>query len=134
MRRPSMTRAMLAGFIGSLAMTFLSFFALYFKVPVFNWAGTFAGYLGGNAVFGYLLFFAAGIMLAMVYVAVFHDRLPGHSWKRGVFFAVMMWVLTCAAFAPMMHMGFFMGSVLLAMGTLVSYLLYGGIVGYIYDA
>lgn len=134
MRRPSMTRAMLAGFVGTLAMTILGFVAAHLKVPVFDWAKTFAGFLGGNTLFGYFVFFVGGVILAMLYVGVFHDRLPGHSWKRGLFFAVMMWILTGVAFAPMMHMGLFMGSVMLAMGTLVSYLMYGAIMGYIYDA
>jgi uncharacterized protein DUF6789 len=134
MRKPSMTRAMLAGFIGTVAMTFLGFIASRVGVPIFSWAKAFSGYLGGNPLFGYFMFFVGGVLLAMVYVGVFHDRLPGHSWKRGLFFAVMMWILTGAALAPLMHMGFFMGSVMLAMGTLASYMLYGAILGYLYDA
>jgi hypothetical protein len=41
---------------------------------------------------------------------------------------------TGAALAPLLHMGFFMGSLMMALGTLATYLLYGGVLGYLYDA
>jgi len=133
MRRRSMTRAMLAGFVATLAMTFLGWVATRMGVPFLNWASA-LGHTAGGALFGYFLFFVMGVVLAVLYVAFFHERLPGSSWKRGLFFAFMMWVATCAALAPLFHMGFFMGSLVVAFGTLLTYMLYGGVLGYLYDA
>ncbi|MFO1462743.1 MAG: DUF6789 family protein [bacterium] len=133
MRRRSMTRAMLAGFVATLAMTFLGFVATRLGMPFLNWAKTLEHSVGGP-VFGYFLFFLAGVLMAVLYVALFHERLPGSSWKRGLFFAFLMWIATCAALAPLLHLGFFMGSLVAAFGTLLTYLLYGGILGYLYDA
>ncbi len=134
MRQRSITRAMLAGFMATLAMTFLGFFATHFGVPYLNWAKMMTGFFHGNAIVGYFVFFVAGVILSVLYVHLFHDRLPGTSWKRGLFFATIMWLITGAALAPLMHMGFFMGGIMMAFGTLVTYLLYGAILGFIYDA
>ncbi|MCE9624689.1 MAG: hypothetical protein K8R69_04415 [Deltaproteobacteria bacterium] len=133
MRRRSMTRAMLAGFMATLAMAFLGFLATRMGMPFLNWAKTF-GHSTGGPMFGYLAFFIVGVVMAVIYVAVFHERLPGSSWKRGLFFSFMMWVATGAALAPLLHLGFFMGSLMVALGTLMTYMLYGGVLGYLYDA
>ena len=133
MRRRSMTRAMLAGFVATLAMTLLGFIATRLGMPFLDWAKTLGHSVGGTMV-GYFLFFLGGVVLAMIYVALFHERLPGSSWRRGFFFAFLMWLATGAALAPLFHMGFFMGGVVIAMGTLMTYLLYGGVLGYLYDA
>ena len=133
MRRRSMTRAMLAGFVATLAMTFLGFAASRIGMPFLNWAKTLGQSTGGSMA-GYFLFFVGGVILALVYVTLFHDRLPGSSWKRGLFFAFVMWLATGAALAPLFGMGFFMGSVVMALGTLMTYMLYGGVLGYLYDA
>jgi hypothetical protein len=134
MRERSMTRAMVAGFLATLVMTFLGFLSTRFGFPTLNWADTFRTWLGGGSVFGYGMFFILGIVMAVIYVAFFHDRLPGTSWRRGLFFAVMLWVVTGAVLMPVLQMGFFMGSVMMALGTLVLYLFYGAILGWIYDA
>lgn len=133
MRRRSLTRAMLSGFVATLAMTFLGFAATRLGIPFLNWAKT-LGHSTGGAMTGYFLLFIGGVLIAMIYVALFHERLPGSSWKRGLFFAFVMWLATGAALAPLFGMGFFMGGVLVALGTLMTYMLYGGILGYLYDA
>ncbi len=133
MRQRSMTRAMVAGFIATLAMVFLGFIGTHFGMPALNWATALETYFGGNATFGYAMFFVLGVLLAVVYVAFFHERLPGTSWKRGIFFATIMWVLTGLILAPVLHMGFFMGSVWMAVGTLATYWAYGALLGFIYD-
>jgi len=114
-------------------MTFLGFLASQMGAPIFDWGRTLATYLGGHMVMGYVLFFLGGVLLAVFYVTVLMDRLPGHSWERGLFFAVMMWIVTGAIFAPVLNMGFFMGGVLMAMGTLVTYMVYGATLGLLYD-
>ena len=133
MRRRSMTRAMLAGFVATLSITFLLFSSSRIRMPFLNWSNTLLQSTGVSMA-GYFLFFVGGVILALVYVALFHDRLPGSSWKRGLFFAFVMWLATGAALAPLFGMGFFMGSVVMALGTLMTYMLYGGVLGYLYDA
>ncbi len=128
-----MTRAMVAGFVATLVMTFLGLLGTRVGMQTLNWAEMLRSWFGGGAIAGYGLFFVFGIAMAMIYVAFFHDRLPGTSWRRGLFFAVILWVLTGFALSPFLGMGFFMGSVVMAFGTLVLYLFYGAILGWIYD-
>jgi len=134
MRQRSMTRAMVAGFIATLFMTFLSILGGHFGLQSLNWAKSFETLLGGNMIVGYFAFFVLGVVMSVMYVTFFHDRLPGDSWRRGLFYAVILWLFTGVALAPLMHMGFFMGGMMMAMGTLVTYLFYGAVLGLIYDA
>ena len=133
MRERSMARAMVAGFIATFVMVFLGYFGTRMGFAPLNWADTFRTWIGGEHILGYGMLFIFGIVMAVVYVAFFHDRLPGTSWRRGLFFAVMLWILTGVVLAPVLHMGFFMGSVVMAMATLVVYLFYGAVLGWIYD-
>jgi hypothetical protein len=129
MSRRSLSRPLAAGLAASLAMAILAFLAGSIGVPYLNWTEA----LSANQVFGYLLFLGLGISVAMVFRIFFHDYLPGQSWQRGFLFAVMMWILTGAALAPLLGMGFFMGSVVASLGTLLTYLCYGGVLGYLCD-
>ena len=133
MHRPSLAKAILAGLIATLIMVLLGFMATYVGTPWLNWGSTLGKAFGDNPTAGYLLLFAVGMLLAVLYVNVLRDRLPGTSWKRGLFFASLLWVLTGAFLAPLLSLGFFMGGVVIALGTLASYLVYGAILGFIYD-
>ena len=132
MHRSLMQRSLAAGLAASLAMAIFALFAGRAGMPYLNWSRTLTQPVG-NPIFGYLLFFALGVFVALVFGLLFHDHLPGQSWQRGFLFAVMMWILTGAALAPLLGMGFFMGSVLMSLGTLATYLCYGGILGYLCD-
>ncbi len=132
MRSRSMKRILRAGLAASLAMAILTVLAARIGMPFLNWSRTLSEPLG-NPVFGYLLFLALGVLVALIFALLFHDHLPGQSWQRGFLFAVMMWVLTGAALAPLLGLGFFMGSVVASFGTLATYLGYGGVLGYLCD-
>ena len=128
----SLSRPLAAGLAASLAMALLAFFAGWMGLPLLNWSRTLTGPLG-DPLIGYLLFFAMGAAVALIFALLFHDHLPGQSWQRGFLFAVMMWILTGAALAPLLGLGFFMGSVVASIGTLLTYLCYGGVLGYLCD-
>jgi hypothetical protein len=128
----SVKRILAAGLAASLAMAILTVLASRIGMPFLNWSRTLSGPLG-NPLFGYLLFFALGVLVALVFALLFHDHLPGQSWQRGFLFAIMMWILTGAALAPLLGFGFFMGSVVASFGTLATYLAYGGVLGYLCD-
>jgi hypothetical protein len=132
MRRQWLQRTMTAGLAASLAMAILALLASLAGMPFLNWSRTLTEPVG-NWALGYLLFFSLGIAVALIFNFLFHDHLPGQSWQRGFLFAVMMWILTGAALAPLLGMGFFMGSVVASLGTLVIYLCYGGVLGYLCD-
>lgn len=125
-------KAVLAGFLATWAMIFLGFVATRMGTPFLDWSRTLGAYFMGIPYLGYVLFFIAGVLMAIIYMAFFHDRLPGSSWQRGLFFAVLMWILTGAILAPVMQMGFFMGGAMVALGTLVTYIVYGLVLGMIY--
>jgi len=133
MKHRSWPRAITAGLIATLTMGFLGLFANQLGAPFLDWARALSQYVGGNSWVGYLMFFCGGLTMAMIYVIFLHDRLPGHSWERGLFFAVLIWIATGAVAAPLMNLGFFMESVMMALGTLFIYLVYGAVLGFIYD-
>ena len=132
MKGHKMVRALMAGFLATLAMTFLGFVATHMGAPFLDWTTTLGGYFGGSPWMGYFLFFLVGVLMAFFYGAFLHDRLPGMTWHRGLFFAVLMWILTGAILAPVMGMGFFMGGVMVALGTLITYMVYGFVLGAVY--
>lgn len=132
MRQRSMKRILKAGLVASLAMAAFAVAAAWIRMPFLNWSQVLSQ-TARDPLLGYCLFFALGISVALIFALIFHDHLPGHSWQRGLLFAVMMWILTGAALAPLLGMGFFMGSVLVSLGTLATYLCYGGVLGYLCD-
>lgn len=129
MRTPSITRALIAGFAATFAMTAIGLIAHYLGAPFVDWGVYLSEHLGGNLLWGYFFFFVAGVLLGMAYGTMLKTRLPGKTWQRGLFYGVILWICTGAMLAPALNLGFFMGSVGIAMGTLLLYWVYGAVLG-----
>ncbi|MBI2335227.1 MAG: hypothetical protein HYU97_00475 [Deltaproteobacteria bacterium] len=130
----SFTKLMVAGFLATLAMAVFTLLGRHFSLPIHFWVNTFSDRFGQNTLYGYLAFFGAGVIMAVLYSRAFHGRLPGTSYRAGILYGVMMWLVSVVAIAPALHLGFFLGSAATAVGTLAAYAVYGGILGYIHDA
>ncbi len=126
-------RAIIVGLVATFAMSLLGFFFHQFGVPRLDW-GVLFSYLGVGMWLGYALLFVSGSLLAILYVFFFHERLPATSWKRGLFFALILWLITGMILTPYLGFGFFMGNLSVAFGTLLNYMIYGTVLGYLYDA
>lgn len=132
--RINVMRAIVAGVVGTAVMTVLSVKgAPMMGMPAMNPAEMLAGQMGGNMMLGWAAHFMIGVVLAVGYALV-ATRLPGPTVVRGAIYGLAPWLLAQVAVMPMMGMGLFSGSMMVAGGSLLGHLVYGGVVGGIYGA
>lgn len=82
---------------------------------------------------GWILHFAVGVTLALIYAALFVGRLPGSPMRRGLLYGGLIFVLAQVVFMPLVGAGLFSrGDPALLAGSLLGHLVYGGLVGVIY--
>lgn len=87
-----------------------------------------------GAVGGWIVHFIVGILLALIYAWMFVGRLSGPSVVRGMIYGALVFVVAQCVFMPLVGAGFFArGDVELLIGSLLGHLVYGGVVGWIYD-
>lgn len=127
-------KAIAAGVVGTAVMTVVSVYvAPMMGMPRMNPAEMLAGQMGGNMMMGWAAHFLVGVVLAVIY-AVVAGGLPGPVAVRGALFGIAPWLVAQAVMMPMMGMGMFSGSMMLAGGSLIGHLLYGAVVGLVYGA
>lgn len=126
-------KAVFIGVVGTVMMTVYSFVADYFHLPQGDYHGLIARLFHASVLGTWAVYFAAGVAFAYCYRAFFHDRLPAHSWMRGLFFGMGLWMFMGLVLMPYMGMGFFAGSMTTAVGLFMGMAFYGGTVGYMYD-
>ena len=125
-------KAVLGGVIGTAVMTVIGVYAApMMGMPRMNPAEMLAGQMGGNLMVGWGAHFMVGIILAVGYAFV-ASALPGAPWLRGMIYGIAPWLLAQLAVMPMMGMGLFSGSMVLAGGSLLGHLVYGAVVGAVY--
>ncbi len=128
----NLTKALIAGLVGTAAMTGMSVYgAPMMGMAPMNPAEMLSGQMGGSLSMGWAAHVMIGIVLAIVYAAV-ATRLPGPPVMRGALFGVAPWLMAQVVVMPMMGMGLFSGSMMMAGGSLVGHLIYGGVVGLVY--
>jgi len=134
------TRAAAAGFVGTGVMTALLLVEPSVGLPQIAIGQILSTSLGlasalssiGPAL-GWILHFVIGMLLALVYAAVFDRRLPGVALVRGVLFGLLVFVVAQLAFMPLVGGGVFSrGDVALLSGSLLGHVVYGGLTGWIY--
>ncbi len=124
-------KAVVAGLVGTAAMTGLMLMAPAMGLPPMNVGAMLGSVMGGSVVLGWVAHFMIGAMLAIGYPFV-APRLPGPSAVRGMLFGVAPWLVAHLVVMPMMGAGFFSGSVLVAAASLMGHLLYGTVLGAVY--
>ena len=125
--------AITGGLAGTAVMTVVGvFLAPMMGMPRMNPADMLAAPMG-SAVLGWAGHLMIGTILALIYAAVV-GSLPGSPWQRGALFALAPWLLAQLAVMPMMGMGMFSGSMLMAGESLLGHLVYGATLGAIYGA
>lgn len=130
--RLDLGRAVLAGVLGTAAMTLVGVYvAPIMGIPRMNPAVMLAGAMGGNLVLGWMGHLMIGIVLALGFALV-APALPGPAALRGALWGLAPFFLAQIVVMPMMGMAVFSGSLVMAMGSLVGHLVYGGVVGSIY--
>ena len=130
----SFKKALLAGVAGTVVMTVFSFASPYLHLPKADFHGMIGSFLHMGALFTWVIYFAVGIGLAYVYGAFAKSMLPAHSWAQGMLYSVILWGAMGVVFMPIFGMGFLYGSAAMAAATFMGMALYGGTVGYLYEA
>ncbi len=127
-------RAVAAGVAGTVVMTVVGTqVAPLMGIPAMNPARMLAGPMGGSLALGWMAHFMIGVVLAVGY-AIVAPRLVGPPVARGALYGIAPFLLAQLAVIPMMGMPVFSGSVVLAFGSLVGHIVYGGVVGGVYGA
>jgi hypothetical protein len=145
----ALSRALLAGFLASLAM--LVAFSLAFvvalilgstPVPVLNdWSrgltsNALIDVARPNLYTAAAVFFAGGLLWALLYGLVFERRTRGPAWRRGVLFALIPWLFSLAVFLPIVGggiLGLSLGAgPLPIIGNLILHAVYGAVLGTVY--
>ena len=136
----SFSYAALAGLAATTAMTLFTYMTplmgIQMNIPVML-AGTF----GTPFIIGWLMHYMIGTILAINYAALFLPRFGGSNLvKAGVLFSIIPWLMAQIIVMPMMAImnganysaGFFSGSIMMALASLMGHLLYGVVLGLIY--
>jgi hypothetical protein len=143
--------ALLAGFVASVAMV-LAFAPAFVaavilgRLPVAVLASWFRG-LTSNALIDIAqpnlytataIFFAGGVIWALLYGLIFERRLSGPAWKRGVTFAMVPWLFSLLVFMPLVGGGFLglgLGAgPLPILGNLILHVVYGAVLGTVWGS
>lgn len=99
------TSAILAGLVGTLAMTALMYAAPLMGLPPMDLLQALGGVfpLGISPyVVGGLIHLGIGVTLAVLYAVLFERILPGPRWARGAVFALLPWLFAITLMAPAM--------------------------------
>lgn len=134
------TRAAAAGLIATGVMTALLLVEPSVGLPriaigqvLSTSLGLAAAHLPIGPAIGWVIHFVIGMLLALIYAAVFARRLPGTPLGRGVLYGVLVFVVAQLVFMPLVGGGVFSrGDVQLLAGSLLGHLVYGGLTGWIY--
>ena len=130
---PSISRSILGGFVGTVAITMM----MYLVAPMMlghpmDIAKMLGSMLGDNWWAGIVMHFANGtVIFPLIYAFLLHGVLPGSSAVKGITWGVALWLLAQVVVMPMMGAGFFSGSVMAAMGSLIGHVAYGWLLGWI---
>lgn len=131
--RPNVTRLMLGGFIGTLAMTAMMYLVAPMMGVRMDIAAMLGSMLGGSWAAGMAMHFINGtVLFPLVYGYLLVSRLPGPPLLRGALWGVILWLIAQTMVMPMMGAGLFSaaaGGIVAAVGSLVGHLLYGTILG-----
>ena len=133
--KPNITKVITAGLLGTLAMTLVGVFvAPMMGIPAMNPADMLASQMGGVAALGWAGHLMIGIVLAFIYATVAASRLPGPAVARGALFSLAPWLMAQIVVMPMMGMGLFSSSAVMAGGSLIGHLVYGAVLGAVVGA
>lgn len=136
MSRINWGKAILAGLGGTAVMTLVAMMAGPMMGIEMNVPKMLSGFMKVPLAVGWIVHFMIGTVLALIYVALVIDLLPGAPWLRGALYGLAPFFLAQIAVMPMMGMGFFTinapNTMMLVMGSLIGHLVYGAVVGAIY--
>lgn len=136
MKQFSMLKVIIAGIVGTTAMTMMMLMAPLMGMPEMNIGRMLSGFMGIPLVLGWMAHFMIGAVLALVYAFAFASRLPGSAWVKGLLFGLIPWLMAQLIVNPMMGAGVFASNTpspfAMVMGSLMGHMVYGAVLGAIY--
>jgi len=136
MQKPNLTKALLAGVVGTIAMTMLTYIAPMMGMPEMNIPHMLSGFMGVPFVAGWLAHFMIGTGFAVLYAYAFVSRIPGSPFIKGLLYGLFPWFLAQVMVNPIMGAGVFAlntaAPMLMVAGSLMGHLVYGGVLGAFY--
>ncbi len=131
-------RAVLGGFVGTLAMTAM----MYMVAPMMGLHMDIAAMLGKTIGVGWtagmVIHFVNGTLIfPAIYAFILASSLPGGPVIKGTTWGAILWLIAQLVVMPMMGAGVFsraMGGMMAAGGSLVGHVLYGALLGAIAGA
>jgi uncharacterized protein DUF6789 len=146
MKNFKLSRAIAAGFVGTVLMTMLMMMAPLMGMPKMDIAAMLGSMLPGPPpamgsvawLIGFGMHLLIGIVVLSAGFALISKYLPtSSSVVKGVFFGVIVWLIAQLMVMPMMGAGLFSSNLpqgaMLAAGSLMGHLVYGAVVGLIYN-
>lgn len=129
----NLPRALVAGAVGTAAMTMLLFLAPTMGMPDMPIGEMLGAFLGIGPALGWAMHGVIGLTLAVIYAAIARGRLPGSPLLQGAIYGFLVFLVAQGVVTPVMGGGFFSGgNVPMIMGSLLGHLVYGGVVGAVY--
>ncbi len=132
MKRLNFFSALRAGIAATLVMTIMTMIAPMMGLPEMNIPGMLAGFLGVPVLVGWLMHFMIGITLAIIYGGILAGRFANARLLDGAIYGLAPWLMAQLAVMPMMGMGLFSGSFMMATGSLIGHMVYGAVLGAVY--
>lgn len=138
MKTQSFVRAIGAGLAGTVAMTAFSLMGPLMGMPKMSAPAMLSGFMGVPAFVGWLAHLMIGSVLALLYVYVFVEKLPGKPWVKGALYGLAPWFLLQVMVNPIMGAGVFAlkteAPMLMIVGSLMGHLVYGAVLGAVYGS
>ncbi len=132
--RPNVGRAILGGFVGTLAITFM----MYVVSPMLmgkpmDVAAMLGDFLHIGRTLGMVVHFMNGtIIFPLILTFVLWSLLPGGPTAKGTVWGLILWFLSQAIVMPVMGGGFFSanaGGMMAVGGSLIGHVVYGALLG-----
>jgi hypothetical protein len=135
MAKLNLGRALLAGIVGTAAMTMLMLVAPLMGMPRMSIGDMLGGFLHIGSAAGWAMHGVIGLVLAVIYSAWFAARLPGGPVLRGAIYGFGVFLVAQLMVTPMMGGGVFSGGQMaIIVGSLMGHLVYGALVGALYGS
>ncbi len=103
---PTFARAMLGGFVGTVAMTAMMCFVAPMMGLNLDIAAMLGSMLGGSWSAGLFMHFLNGtVIFPAIYVDALYARIPGSAMMKGTAWGIALWLVAQTVVMPMMGAG-----------------------------
>ena len=128
--RPNIGKAVLGGFVGSIAFTAMMYMVAPMMGVHMDVADMLSHAMHVSWIMGMILHFMNGaIIFPLIYAFVVYPLVSGAPAVRGMIWGVALWLLLEVAVLPMMGMKLFGPNMMGAMASLINHIIYGAILG-----